>query len=137
MHSLSSLFVAVKIENKFVKQIPPSRAMNTCATDKFKGFCTINSAKNPRSSVAKYVKIMSVGFVYKKNKQGECVQGHTYDKQNQMFLSNWMGKLTRYCIRTLTRYFRINYTDQCITKQVLHLYTMDTCSILCCNTMTV
>jgi len=27
--------------------------------------------------------------------------------------------------------------DQCITKNVLHVYTMDTCSILCCNNITV
>ena len=37
-----------------------------------------------------------------------------------------------YCMRTLTRYSRINY--QCISKYV---YTMDTCSILCCNNMTI
>ena len=38
-----------------------------------------------------------------------------------------------YCIRTLNRYSQINYMDQCITKQVLHVYIMDTCSILCCT----
>jgi len=27
--------------------------------------------------------------------------------------------------------------DQCITKYVIHVYTMDTRSILCCNNMTV
>jgi len=27
--------------------------------------------------------------------------------------------------------------DQCITKQVLHVYTIDMCSILSCNNMTV
>ena len=27
-----------------------------------------------------------------------------------------------YCIRTLTRYSRIKYMDQCITKQVLHVH---------------
>jgi len=26
--------------------------------------------------------------------------------------------------------------DQCIIKLVLHVYTMDTCSILCCNNTT-
>ena len=39
--------------------------------------------------------------------------------------------------RTLTEHSRINYMDHCITKQVLHVYTMDTCSILCCNNMTI
>jgi len=29
----------------------------------------------------------------------------------------------------------INCMDQRIAKQVLHVYTMDTCSILCCNNM--
>jgi len=43
----------------------------------------------------------------------------------------------RYCMRTFTRYSQINYMDQCITKYVLYVYTMETCSILCCNTMTV
>ena len=35
-----------------------------------------------------------------------------------------------YCMRTLIRYSRINYMDQCITIYVLHVYTKDMCSIL-------
>ena len=35
---------------------------------------------------------------------------------------------------TFKRYSSINYMDQCITK---HVYTVGTCSVLSCNTMTV
>jgi len=37
-------------------------------------------------------------------------------------------------MRTLTRYSRINNMGQCNTKYVFHVYTMDTCFILCCKT---
>ena len=37
---------------------------------------------------------------------------------------------------TLTGHARINYLDNCITKYVIHVYTMDTCSILHCKNMT-
>ena len=49
-----------------------------------------------------------------------------------------VGNYYKYCIRTFTRHCRINYKDQRIAKQVLHVYTMNTCSIheLCCNDMT-
>ena len=43
----------------------------------------------------------------------------------------------RYCIQILAWNYGINHMDQCITKLVLHVYTMDTCSLLCCNNMTV
>ena len=36
-----------------------------------------------------------------------------------------------YCMRTLTRYSRINYMDQFVPKKVLHVVTMDTRFILC------
>ena len=41
--------------------------------------------------------------------------------------------LIAYCIGTFPCNYGINHTDQCITKKVLHVYTMDTCSVLCCN----
>jgi len=34
-----------------------------------------------------------------------------------------------YCMRILTRHYRINYIDYYIAQYVLHVYTMDTCSI--------
>ena len=50
-----------------------------------------------------------------------------------------VGNYYRYCIRTFIRHCRINYKDQRIAKQVLHVYTMNTCSIheLCCNDTTI
>ena len=50
---------------------------------------------------------------------------------------SFVSFISLYCMRTLTRYYRINYMDHCIAKQVLHVYTMDTGVILCCNYMTI
>jgi len=47
-----------------------------------------------------------------------------------------MGVLL-YCIRILTWDYGINCIDQCITKLVLHVYTMDTRYMLCCNNTTI
>jgi len=39
----------------------------------------------------------------------------TIDPENQIVILTFASLLT-YCTRTLTRYSRINYMDQCITK---------------------
>jgi len=36
-----------------------------------------------------------------------------------------------------TKNYERNYMDQCITKQVLHVYSMDTCFILCFKNTTI
>ena len=54
-------------------------------------------------------------------------------KVNVLFQTNTHVLLTIYCMRTLARYSRINYIDQCITQYVMHVYTMDTCP---CNEFT-
>ena len=54
-----------------------------------------------------------------------------------------LWKIDVYLINTLVdnkSLFKLRFffnTDQCITKWVVHVYTMDTCSILCCKNMTV
>jgi len=52
-----------------------------------------------------------------------------YHDRKQTSKNQW------YCMRTLTRYMysQINYMDQ----WVLYVFTMDMCSVFCCNNMTV
>jgi len=57
-----------------------------------------------------------------------------------LFNSFWLvlhGFSKLCCIRILTRNYGINYIDQCITKQMLYVYSMDTCSIRYCNNTTI
>jgi len=67
-----------------------------------------------------------------------CTRKYHYKVEEDCFLimnceykpySTDNKNVVMYCMRTLTR---INYMDQSFTKQVLHVYTIDTCSILYC-----
>jgi len=40
-------------------------------------------------------------------------------------------------MRTLKRYYQINYMDECIAKKVIPVYAMDKCFVLCCNNTTI
>jgi len=42
-----------------------------------------------------------------------------------------------YCMRTLTRHSQRNYMKPIQKRCYMYTYSMDTCSILCCNNTTI
>jgi len=76
--------------------------------------------------------LSSYGEIFEtKNKLSKLYETKTIKKR----IFNDNDKM--YCMRTFDSILPNKLIDQCMTKKVLHVYTMDTCSILCCDNMTV